>query len=474
MHEPRALRKNPLVRRFFGEPAAGNAGRTRDREALERIHQLVRQGAERCRDADLLEGNQERALRQYAIVTLQCLERRPVREVAATLGISFPHCYRERAAICRRVAGYIAEQDDASALDYFPELDEFRVLADQAMHRAAFGDMEAALREGTALLAIAPSPHHKIEALRIGALVALQFGDVARAQAAYARAQGVWTEQLANETSVEREIAQASIELIGLELASNAGDTARVLRAARRAAARLEPIAERAPSHVRELYVDSLFNLGIALANLGSLEEGYDCIARAADHLTRIRPASAELRSFVMSEAARVRGRLLLSSQYCQPPWQRRQGLAEAFELAYTSGASLASIRALVGLTEHHAFGGNGAEAVRAARAAVLLAKQYPNQRIVAHTSISVVLPLLSTERWERGCGALTARSATAVRRRLSSRRAELLRRNARAAVRKLRRSPGARDRRWVELSGGAASHAADRGGRSPRTSAQT
>jgi hypothetical protein len=164
LHEPRALRKNPLVRHFFESSAIDGLGHVRERVVLDRIHNLVRQGAELCRSADLKAGKDERALRQYAIITLQCLEQRPIREIAAALGISYQYCYRERAKICRRVARYICECCDGAAPDYLPELDEFQILMDRTMHRATLAEMSAAFRDCDELIRIAPSAQQKIEA----------------------------------------------------------------------------------------------------------------------------------------------------------------------------------------------------------------------------------------------------------------------------------------------------------------------
>lgn len=402
LHEPHALRKNPLVRRYFAS-GDGTTSKARDAETLARIHEDVRRSAERCRDADFREGHDERATRQYAIVTLQCIERRPIAEVAAALGISYAHCYRERAAICRRVARHIAERDDSPVTEPFPVLDEFRVLADQTIHRAEFGDEEATSRECDELVRGAPSAQEKIEALRLSGSVAGQFGNIGRIRAALAAAQAIWTEHLDAQPSSAREIAGACIDLIGLDLALNAGDPKAVLRSAKSATAALEPFATSAPMRVRELYVESLFNLGLALANLGSFEQGFDHVARAEALIERIRPVSAPLRTWVVVEAWRGRNRLLMSSRYWMPAWQREQGVTHAFEYAYTAGAFAGAIRALVALTEHHAFAGNDEEALRAARSSVVLAEKHPSSRILAHNSISAVLPLLSTHYWAEG-----------------------------------------------------------------------
>jgi hypothetical protein len=413
LHDAEALRKNPLVRSYFGN-GAGGLSKGSDAAALARIHDVVRRGVERCRDADLLEGRDERAFRQHAIVTLQCIERHTMREVAATLGISYAQCYRERAAICRRVARYIAERDEGPVLEQLPAIDEFRFLANQALHRAESGDAAAALQQCDELIRDAPSAQEKIEALRISASVSVQFGEFDRANAARAMAQALWAEHLAKESSSASAIARACIDLISVDLAMH-GDVNNILPAATSATRRLEPFLARAPMRIRELHVESLVNLGLTVANLGSFEKGFDYVVEAEALLERVRPASAQLRSWAMVETWRGRNRLLMSSRHWLPAWQREQGLTRAFENAYSSGAFAGAIRALVALTEHHAFAGNDDEALCAARGAVSLAKRHPSARVSAHTSISAVLPLLSTQHWSEGTALLPSPAQLAV-----------------------------------------------------------
>jgi hypothetical protein len=411
LHEPRALRKNPLLQRYFAG-GDGTSNRARDAATLARIHEDVRRAAEQCRDADFREGHDERANREYTIVTLQCLERRPLAEVAAALGISDAHCYRERAAICRRVARIIAEQDDLPALEPLPVVDEFRFLIDQTIHRVEFADKDAIFRQCDELVSIAPSAQEKIEALRLGATIAAGFGRFDRTRAAHAAAQSIWTDQFDGQSSSAREIARACIDLIALELAFNVGDGRGVLRTTQSATAGLEPFAATGPMRVRELYAESLFNLGLAVANLGdTFEKGFDHVAKAEALIERVRPVSAALRSRVMVEAWRGRNRLLMSSRHWVPAWQREQGITRAYEYAYSAGAFEGAIRALVALTEHHAFAGNDAEALRAARSVVTLAKNHPSSRILRHNSITAVLPLLSTQYWAEGTALLPPRA---------------------------------------------------------------
>jgi hypothetical protein len=413
LHDADALRKNPLVRGYFGN-GVGGLSKTSDAAGLARIHDVVRRGVERCRDADVLEGHDEHAFRQHAIVTLQCIERHTMREVAATLGISYAHCYRERASICRRVARYVAERDEGPVLEQLPAIDEFRFHENQVLHRAESGDAAAVLQQCDELIRDAPSAQGKIEALRINASVSVQFGEFERANAVRATAQALWTEHFANESSSASAIARACIDLIALDLGMH-GDVKDLVPVAKSATKRLEPFVARAPMRIRELHVESLFNLGLALANVGSLEKGFDYVAEAEALLERVRPASAQLRSWAMVETWRGRNRLLMSSRHWLPAWQREQGLTRAFEFAYSSGAFAGAIRALVALSEHYAFSGNAGEALRAARAAVSLAKRHPSARVSAHTSISAVLPLLSTQHWSEATALLPTPAQLAV-----------------------------------------------------------
>jgi hypothetical protein len=397
LHEPRFLRRNPLVRHFFERPAIDGLGHVRERAALDRIHNLVLQGAEHCRDADLMAGKDESARRQYAIVTLQCLEQRPIREIAAALGISYQYCYRERAKICRRVARYICECSDAAAPGYLPELDEFQILMDRTTHRAAFSEMSAAFRECDDLIRVAPSAQQKIEALRTSAFISIGFGNIKRAQDAYATAQVLCPGDLGTELSLSRSVAQACIDLIGSKLAYYRADAAEALRMAQRATLRLEAVQASAAAHLRELYVESLYELGLAFCNLGNMDRGYDCIAGAEANLRNVRAASSRLRTRVMGAVWKLRNHLLISSKSWAPLWQRLKGLESTFEQAYASGSLVEAATALVTLAEHHALAGNDVEALREGRLAVSLAKQQPSERMQSLTSIRVAIMLLST-----------------------------------------------------------------------------
>lgn len=397
LREPRALRKNPLVRRFFDNPATGGLGRVRDNAVLGRIHDLMRQGAEQCRDADLTAGKGERALRQYTIVSLLCFERCGMREIATKLGISYGYCYRERAEICRRIARYICEYDNAVTVDYLEEFDEFRFLLDRALRRAAFGDMNAAFDECDDLIRVASSKYKKVEALRTSALVSMGFGSVKRAEDAYAAAQDLFEGKLSVSPSPSENVAQAFIDLMGSELAYYRANAGQALRLVQRATSRLQAVQANAEPSVRELYVESLYELGTAFCNSNDLDSAYDCLARAEANLCDVRTASPRLRTRIMVAVWKLRNHLLMNAKMWRPSWQRVKGLTAAFEQAYAAGLLFEAADALDTLAEYHAFAGNHEESLRLGHCAALIAKQQPNERMRAQVSIRVAMTLLST-----------------------------------------------------------------------------
>lgn len=407
LHEPHLLRKNRLVKHLFEDPRG--AGKVYEQAVLERIHDLVRLGAAYCRDADLAAGRDERAMRQHTILIRQCLDQRPIREVARELGISYYHCYRQRSEACRRVARFICERDDAPALDVLPELDEFQCAMDRTMQRAACLDAKAAYRESDALVGTTSSAVQRVEALRLNAIVSMRFHDIARAERAYESARAIWNDQLADEPSSVREVGQACIELIAAKLAFHHGSPANALVQAQRATARLHPLKSDAAPRIEQLYVESIYELGAASWNLGDFDKGYDFIADAEAYLSRLRAASPRLRVRISVEIWQLRNYLLMNSKSWYPSWQRRKGLTAAFEQAYAAGAFFEAASALVALAEHHAFAGNDDETLRTARHAVLLAKQEPSESLRAQISIQLAMMLLWTKHWDRAFAFLPA-----------------------------------------------------------------
>ncbi len=103
LHDARLLRLNPIARPFF-EAASAPESPYRARQALADLRALVLEVAERLRKEEAAAGDGARAARQFAIVKMLYVDGVPIHAVANALNISVKHCYRERAAICRRIA----------------------------------------------------------------------------------------------------------------------------------------------------------------------------------------------------------------------------------------------------------------------------------------------------------------------------------------------------------------------------------
>jgi hypothetical protein len=402
LHDARALSRNLLVRHIFDDTSIAGTGATRDRAVLSRVLQLVRQGADYCRDADLMAGNRERGLRQHAIITLQCLDQRPIQQVAAELEISNNYCYRERADICRRVALYVCEHSDLpAALDHVAELDHFHLRLDSILRNAKTIDKNRTLRACEDLISSAPSPRDKVEALCAIASLSLDFEDPRRASTAISSANGLCDKHMPQSPSPSWDSAKARASLMGSKVANYRGNMSRATRLAEEAVQRLQPIQANASVSVKELYTETLYELGGTLWNTGNLERGYDVMTEAEATLRYVRSTSIELRTQVMSVIWKMRNRLLLNPTAWHPLWQRLRGLASTFEIAYGGGLMFQAAEALVGLTELHVFAGNESDALRTGQLAVSLAKELPTPTLQAKIVIDVATRLQWTRHRE-------------------------------------------------------------------------
>lgn len=369
---------------------------------LESVQEVIRHAAAFCRDADVAAGKDERARCQYAIVA-QSLERRPMAAIAARLGISVQYCYRQRAEIGLRIGYYIRQHYGSPVLDALPKPDEFALLMDRAQCRAVGDDAEAAVRACEDVVRRAPSPERRIEALRVLTNVALHFGDIARAKASYTGALGLAAVNRDGE-SREWHAAEACIDLVGSKLAFFCqGDALEALRLAQRATARLAYVQTGASQNVRELYVESLYQWGAGLCNLGRLEEGYDRFVEAEAGIAELRTASARLRARITIGAWQLRNHLMTNSRSWRPAWQRERALSAAFEQAYAAGLHAEAIDALVALAEHYGYARSSEDALRAGHLAVMLARQQGSERVRYATRIRVAMALISTPHWEYG-----------------------------------------------------------------------
>ena len=401
LHDARALRKNPLVRRFFEDPTIAGLGIVREREVLARIHRLVREAAELCRDTDLAEERDEHALRQYSIVTLQCLEKQPMHAVAAQLGVSLGYCYRERAKVCVRIARFLMDYDDEPRIARCPDVDNFQLLVHRVLQYTTLGDLETALRECDKLVADAPSGYRKVEALRIKAFTSMRFGAPGGAESAFAAATSECERDIDAQPLQQQGASEACLALLGAQIGYYRGNASEALTLAESAVRRFGRLETNGSPHLRELYAESRGELGSSLCNAGEWERGHAELTAAEVQLSQERCASVQLRARVSLDVWKLRTYLPLRSQSWYPARKRLEGLLHAFELSYSSGSLFGATAALRILTEYYASIGNDREMMRAARQTMSLAGKQPSERIRVQTALYLASLLLSTHQWK-------------------------------------------------------------------------
>jgi hypothetical protein len=374
LHDPAALRKNPIVGHLFGDFRGGTVQSiVSARAVLRELHDQIRDIAASLRDDGGTESRAARAQRGHIIVTEQILGRRPIAQVAAKLGISTYHCYRERAMLCRRLARELVAVRAAAR---GPETsDDFQLLTDYVRHRAVYANSSTAISSFEELVALAPTPTQKVEALRAAASRAIGLGELTWADWAYATASEIAKGDLMRFSVPVRQLAYANIDLLGYELAMCRGQRSKALAFSRSAAQRLEPLARDAAAG--ELYADCLLAVSTACWILGEINRAYDFIRQVDLHLRAIDVTSLSLRARARASLWKARNYLLLQGEAYYPSAQRLEGLLQAFREAYRSGSMTLAIDILVLLIEHHEFTGNGSEALRTARFAMFLAKQH-------------------------------------------------------------------------------------------------
>ena len=253
LHDARALRENPLAEPYLSQNAPADREH-RSAWALTTLHRAIRQAAKRCSDDDFVAGSDERARRQFSILVLHCLDRQDIKDVARLLGISWKHCYRERAAICLRVGALLRDGFDAA--DTYPLLpsEEFDCLLERALLRADLIDGEERFEELLGLVSLATTSEQAIEVLYRLQDVALASGELARANAARIQAVRLFDKTLSSQRTFAAELSRAYLELMRTNLAFHRGDKHCWVDTATRSVQRLEPLLCDSPRRVTRLH----------------------------------------------------------------------------------------------------------------------------------------------------------------------------------------------------------------------------
>jgi hypothetical protein len=391
-HDVKVLRANPIAAPFL-EPPSSAESPSPARRGLAELRAHVLQLAERFQAEDEKAGFGVRAARRLAILKRHYFDGVPMQAAARALNVSVKHCYRERAAICLRIARALSR--DGTDVAVSAAEDGFYFLLDRLL---AFGGQgpSTAVEACEYLRSVAKTPSQRLAAEQAYLILAIRSGDRPSAQAAYARATRLHAEQLPGLTAELERTAEARMNYLASELAYSHGQTDIALAAAHRAVEHLEsgPI-ERTP-HADALQVRARFNLCALLWARGDLASAYDTLSATAARCGRLVP-SASIRIRVDATIWKLRTYLLLNNAFTSQA--RIEGLMDARDRALGSGALYEAIDAMVAITECHVFARRDARALQSARATLRLVASAP-PLMQMKVALDLGVRLLSTKFW--------------------------------------------------------------------------
>jgi tetratricopeptide (TPR) repeat protein len=399
LHEPRHLKKNPLVQRFFRDRASGRFFHAQERVALERIHEVVREAARSCRQAEEAACEHERALRQHTIVTLNLLERRPLAEVARTLGISTRQSYRERTEVCVRLARRIRDAAETPAAAVVLDASDFRLR--HAEFLAQLGDVAGALREYDQLAANAP-PRQRIAALCESASISAWSAQLGAATRSLSTARKVFVAEAHSMTQGDRQGRQANIDLAAAQLARSSGRYSEALEILTEARARLEPFESGATDDLKEMYVRILVACSTnGVWHSGDFSGSVTSLSKAHAILAQIAAPSPHLGVEVALRLCRRRNDMATNAHVWQPVPERFAALSNAFERARVSGSLALSLYGCICLMIHHSGTGNAAALGDDIRYALAVMRQAPREGHFGSMPYDIAEILLRTKYWK-------------------------------------------------------------------------
>ncbi|GAC1573080.1 MAG: hypothetical protein NVS3B7_04100 [Candidatus Elarobacter sp.] len=410
LDEPGRLRRNPLVRRFF-EDSGGRMTRARAKAALALIVRIIEQGAEHVRALDAAAGEDERAYRQHTILRRTYIERAPILTIASDLGLSIRQYYRERSAICARIARYVESFDArvATATPY-ARLDPLRFQMEQAAQRVELGDVEAAARAYELVLHAGESVATKIEVLCRLVDIAAEGGDDVQASARLNEARELLVSDAYEMASLARAAQHVHVALVQSRAAWHAGRAQHAAGALAEAAQIAETLLPEGGKRIRELVAEVLVERAQRRADLGYFTQALGDLARANQVHDALPDPSLRQRSDVL----RLRAILEMSAPepFATPP-EVFAPLCEALELARACGSAKRTILATASLCEQYGYVGNERAAADAADRSMKMAEHIASPRFRGSVALMAADSLLPTRYWKRALRILDGAEAT-------------------------------------------------------------
>jgi len=173
LRDAEQLKRNPLVKRFFG--LRFNFNRVYQTGALTAVHTLVDAGAKAYGDTATLD--EKPVIERQLAIFYGCIQKRTVAQLSSELGISVRQCYRERAIIYRYVGDFISRHEPRKIIPVASIVSTFHVQMERATLRAENGDYQQAMLEYTSLMSNGDN-RQKLEAFAKRVELELELGDL--------------------------------------------------------------------------------------------------------------------------------------------------------------------------------------------------------------------------------------------------------------------------------------------------------
>lgn len=390
LDDANALRKNPLVSRYFEENASGRLSHAQHRAALGYIRSLIIAAAGRCRESDIAGHQKERALRQFTIIERCCLKGEPIADVAAELGISLRQCYRERSAICLRVASFIRREREHRA-QHVESVDEHRFAVKLAVALAEVGEFEGACREFGEIVSGSASAQQKIEGLCRWADVQVELGALAAAESSLLAAAGILASQNGALPDQRACAARCDIELVRTRLAWASADPVQADQSLKSAQIEAEHLsgAGNGGQRIRELQVTVLVEATNRALERGEFLEAQAYLDRADAALSDCLEPSVCQRVDLMLARARLQLASFRPGSFAALQ-ENFIALAEARQLARSCSSPKREIEAELLLADRHVDPDNGEEALDTARRVLGMASKLGNKRLLVTVSVGL------------------------------------------------------------------------------------
>ena len=374
----KALRANPLLRSYFGIPVEGGGS------VLPTIHAEILSIADTVCDELQKEGLRKQAHRRREIVVLLCAGE-TAGDSAKALQLSRSHYYRERHAICSRVARALANRTATHDARFVVRDDALRLLFRRAESLRDGGCSNQAVR-------LLEHAYHNLAEELPKSAVALALAEELVFLGRHARAK----ELLARSRQSEAGAMSAGSEWLGDASTLNKARLRSQLSGDADAGHALEALAKRRVAEGRsdDATFDAVFLCG----------EWYRNSGRYKGARTMLRHLRAMKQSYSHALAKRQIAILLLAA-YCAEDSSDEVGLSEqsfrdAFDLSISSGTVVGALLATSGLIHYAAARGRDDAAYAMAHETLRMAEGVDFDGFLGYVTAEVIGALLQTSYW--------------------------------------------------------------------------